>query len=141
MYRVVNDPIEVPGLEAAVRAGGAERGGIVTFVGVVRARADDGRAVRGLSYEAFEPMVVAEFERIGAEVRERFGDVWLAIVHRIGDLPVGETAVAIVAAAVHRKAAFLACEYAIDEVKRRAPIWKKEWYSDGSGEWKSNACE
>ena len=86
-------------------------------------------------------MVVAEFERIGAVVRERFGDVWLAIVHRIGDLPVGETAVAIVAAAVHRKAAFLACEYAIDEVKRRAPIWKKEWYADGSGEWKSNACE
>ena len=115
-------------------------GGVVTFLGVVRDRADDGRPVVGLSYEAFEPMAIAEFEKIAAEARDRFGDLRIAIVHRIGELSVGDIAVAVVAAAPHRDAAFEACRYCIDELKRRAPIWKKERYADGHEHWKANAA-
>jgi molybdopterin synthase catalytic subunit len=138
VYNIVRDTIDPRRLEALVRTDVA--GGIVTFAGIVRATADDGRPVQGLSYEAFEPMAVAEFERIADEARQRFGDVRLAIAHRIGELAVGEIAVAIVAAAAHRGIAFDACRYAIDEVKRRAPIWKKERYADGAAEWKVNAA-
>jgi molybdopterin synthase catalytic subunit len=115
-------------------------GGVVTFVGVVRDTAEDGRSVLGLSYEAFEPMAIAEFERIAAEARERFGDLKVTIVHRIGELNAGDVAVAVVAAAPHRDAAFEACRYCIDELKRRAPIWKKERYADGQEHWKANAA-
>ncbi|MGA8534601.1 MAG: molybdenum cofactor biosynthesis protein MoaE [Candidatus Tumulicola sp.] len=138
-FRIAREAIDPRTLENAVQSGDA--GGVVTFLGVVRARSDDGRPVDGLTYEAYEPMAVAEFERIAGEARERFGDVRLAIAHRTGDLALGEIAVAITAAAAHRQAAFDACRYAIDEVKRRAPIWKKERYSDGVSEWKANAGE
>lgn len=110
----------------------------MTFLGVVRERADDGRAVTGLSYEAHEAMALAELERIGSEARDRFG-ARLAIAHRTGDLAVGEIAVAVAAAAEHRAQAFDACRYAIDELKRRAPIWKSERYADGSRDWVENA--
>jgi molybdopterin synthase catalytic subunit len=73
-------------------------------------------------------------------VAERFPGARLAIVHRTGALDVGEVAVAVSAAAPHRGEAFDACEYAIDTLKARAPIWKKERYTDGTGEWIANAC-
>ena len=113
-------------------------GGVVTFLGVVRNRSDDGRAVLGLSYEAYEEPAVREFETIANEARERFGEVRLTIVHAVGELDVGAVAVAVAAAAEHRAAAFDACRYAIDELKRRAPIWKKERYAGGEARWKSN---
>ncbi|HEY2554784.1 MAG TPA: molybdenum cofactor biosynthesis protein MoaE [Candidatus Cybelea sp.] len=113
-------------------------GGIVTFLGVVRNRSDDGRAVAGLTYEAYEAPALREFETIANEARERFGEVRLAIVHAVGELDVGAVAVAVAAAAEHRSAAFDACRYAIDELKRRAPIWKKERYTGGDSRWKSN---
>ena len=139
MYSIVHEPIDVAALQAAVRGDG--NGGIVTFLGVVRDRADDGRAVVGLEYEAFAPMAIAEFEAIAGEATQRFGaDVRVAVAHRVGALAVGEVAVAVAASAVHRAAAFDACEYVIDELKRRAPIWKKEGYAQGAGEWKSNEC-
>jgi molybdopterin synthase catalytic subunit len=138
VFAIVREPIEPAALEAAVR--GPAYGGVASFLGVVRERADDGRAVDGLEYEAYDAMAVAEFEAIASEARSRFGDVTLAIVHRTGRLAIGEIAVAVVAASVHRAAAFDACEYAIDEVKSRAPIWKKERYVDGEERWKSNAC-
>jgi molybdopterin synthase catalytic subunit len=137
MFRITGEAIDPKALESAVAD--AAFGGVVTFLGVVRARADDGRTVDGLAYEAFEPMAVAEFESIAVEARQRFGDLRLAIVHRTGELGIGDVAVAVAAAAVHRSAAFDACEYAIDEVKRRAPIWKKERYAGGAGEWKVNS--
>lgn len=139
MYRIVREPIDPAALEATARTDAC--GGIVAFFGVVRERSDDGRPVRGLAYEAFEPMAQAEFEAIAAEARERFGEVRFAIAHRVGELAIGEIAVAVVAAAAHRGAAFDACRYAIDEIKRRAPIWKKEAYVDGGGEWRSNTCD
>jgi|SRR5579871_4064751 len=135
MFAVVREPIDPRTFDDPIRPGD---GGAVRFFGVVRSRADDGRAVHGLSYEAFEPLAIAEFERIAGEARERFGDVALAIVHRIGEIGVGEVSVAVVASAAHRDAAFDACRYAIDELKRRAPIWKKERYADGSARWREN---
>jgi|SRR5579884_603535 len=138
MFEVTAQPIDVAKLERAVRSDAC--GGIVTFLGIVRERSDDGRAVTGLSYEAHETMAVAEFERIAAQARERFGECGIAVVHRTGELRVGEVAVAVAAACAHRASAFDACEFVIDELKRRAPIWKKEHYADGDGVWKSNDC-
>ena len=137
-FDVVREPIDVRALEAALRTDAD--GGVVTFLGVVRDRANDGGVVSGLSYEAYVPMAIDVFERIAGEARERYGEVRLAIVHRVGDLTVGEVAVAVVAASRHRGNAFRACESAIDALKARAPIWKKERYADGSGEWISNDC-
>lgn len=138
MFAIVREPIDAERLSAAVRDD--VFGAIVTFLGIVRERADDGRPVDGLEYEAYDAMAVAEFETIAGEACQRFGDVRLAIVHRAGRLNVGEIAVAVVAGSPHRGAAFDACEYAIDEVKSRAPIWKKELYADGEERWKDNAC-
>jgi molybdopterin synthase catalytic subunit len=91
-----------------------------------------GQHVEGLDYEAFEPMALAVLDAIADEVAERFGVRRLAVVHRVGDVAVGEVSVIIVAAAPHRDAAFAACRYAIEELKARAPIWKAERFADGS---------
>ena len=137
MFRVSSDPIDVAAIARAVQSDAC--GAIVTFAGVVRNFSADDRAVTGLSYEAHGVMAAAEFERIAAEARERFGPCEIAVVHRTGDLGVGETSVAVAAAAPHRGAAFDACEYVIDELKQRAPIWKKEHYAAGASEWRANA--
>ena len=134
MFSIVRRPIEPRSLEQIVRTGD---GGVVTFLGIVRRHGDNGRIVNGLSYEAFEPMALTEFETIAGEARDRFGDVRIAIVHRVGELVVGEISVGVLAAAAHRAAAFDACRYAIDQLKHRAPIWKKEHYADGTAEWRA----
>jgi molybdopterin synthase catalytic subunit len=91
-----------------------------------------GEAVEGLAYEAHESMAMAVMAEIAAEVADRFGVDRLAIVHRTGDVPLGEVSVAIVAVSPHRDAAFRAARYAIDETKARAPIWKAERFRSGS---------
>ena len=90
-----------------------------------------GRLVDGLEYEAHEPMAEAILAQIADEVAERFGVLRLAIVHRLGPVPLGEVSILVVAAAPHRDAAFKAARYAIDETKARAPIWKAERFVDG----------
>ena len=134
MFRIVSEAIDPRLLESIVRT---SDGGVASFLGIVRGHADDGRPVSGLFYESFERMAVNEFELIAREARERFGNVRLAIVHRIGEVRVGEVAVGVLAAAEHRAAAFDACRYAIDELKARAPIWKRERYADGESRWKA----
>ena len=119
-------------------------GAIVGFIGRTRetpgtpalgqeaeAARHTGRAVESLGYEAHEPMALAMLGRIADEIAERFGVVRLAIVHRTGEVPLGEASVAIVAVSPHRDAAFEAARYAIDETKARAPIWKAEHFADG----------
>lgn len=138
MFAITRDAIDPRAVEAAVQRD--ENGGVVTFLGVVREHASDGRKVNGLSYEAYEELAIVEFERIAEEARERFGAVELAIAHRIGDLRIGEISVVVTAASMHRGVAFDACEYAIDELKRRAAIWKKERYVDGEETWVRNEC-
>jgi molybdopterin synthase catalytic subunit len=90
-----------------------------------------GQRVEGLSYEALEPMVLSVLGEIADELEARFGVQRVAIVHRLGEVPVGEASVAIAASAPHREAAFSACRYAIEEVKARAPIWKAERFAGG----------
>ncbi len=135
-FRIVGEPIESRTIDELVGNG---HGGVVTFLGVVRADSGDGRIVTALRYEAFESMALREFEAIAGEAREHFGDVQIGIVHRVGEVRAGEISVAVLAASAHRAAAFDACRYAIDELKRRAPIWKKECYADGSAEWRNGA--
>jgi MoaD family protein len=91
-----------------------------------------GEDVLGLEYEAFEVLARRVFEAIADELEERHAVRRVAIVHRTGNVPVGEASVAIVVGAAHRAAAFEACRYAIDELKARAPIWKSERFADGS---------
>jgi molybdopterin synthase catalytic subunit len=90
-----------------------------------------GRDVESLEYEAHETMAVAVLGQIADEISDRFGVDRLAIVHRTGEVPLGEASIAVVAVAPHRGAAFDAARYAIDETKARAPIWKAERFSDG----------
>jgi molybdopterin synthase catalytic subunit len=90
-----------------------------------------GRSVESLGYEAHEAMALRVLGQIADEIAERFGVERLAIVHRTGDVALGETSIAIVAVAAHRDAAFRAVRYAIDETKARAPIWKAERFRDG----------
>ena len=111
----------------------SEAGGLVLFVGRVRA-ATKGRAVLRLEYEAYRPMALAELEALAALTRARFAIRAIDVVHRVGTLEIGAIAVAIAVEAEHRAAAFDACRFAIDALKRTVPIWKKEIYGDGS-EW------
>ena len=91
-----------------------------------------GQRVAGLSYEAFEPMVLTVLGEIADEIETRFGVRRVAILHRVGEVAVGEASVAIAVASPHREEAFAACRYAIEELKARAPIWKAEHFADGS---------
>ena len=93
--------------------------------------ATPGATCKALSYEAFEPMALAVLEEIADEIEARFGVRRLAIVHRTGEVPLGDTSVVVVAVAPHRDAAFAAARHAIDETKARAPIWKAERFADG----------
>jgi molybdopterin synthase catalytic subunit len=90
-----------------------------------------GGPVESLTYEAHDSMVTAILDRIADEIADRYGVVRLAIVHRTGEVPLGEASVAVVAASAHRDAAFDAARFAIDETKARAPIWKAERFADG----------
>ncbi len=90
-----------------------------------------GRSVESLGYEAHETMAIRVLDTIAAEIEERFGVERLAIVHRTGEVPLGEASIVVVAVSPHRDAAFQAARYAIDETKARAPIWKAERFADG----------
>jgi molybdopterin synthase catalytic subunit len=90
-----------------------------------------GRTVDALEYEALEPMAIATLGTIADEIAERFGVDRVAIVHRVGEVPLGDPSIAVVAVSPHRDAAFEAARYAIDETKARAPIWKAERFADG----------
>src|SRR6184192_1247426 len=115
-------------LEAGASAGAD--GAVVTFIGLVRNH-NVGRAVRYLEYEAYEPLALKSFERIAAEVRERWSDVRLALHHRVGKLDIGEASIAIASRSPHRGHAYAACRYAIERVKQIAPIWKREFFEGG----------
>lgn len=110
-----------------------ELGGTAAFIGTVRNH-HAGRPVERLEYSAYAPMAEAECARIVAEAEEKW-PARVVLAHRIGKLALGEIAVAIAAAAAHRDEAFAACRYVIEEVKHRVPIWKKEFYTDGTVAW------
>jgi molybdopterin synthase catalytic subunit len=122
-------PIDVKSLLAAVQGSG--RGGTCVFLGTVRSDDD----VAAIDYSAYDEMAIAEIERLLAEAHERWPDARVTLQHRLGNVPVGEASIAIAAAAPHRDGAFAACRYAIEEVKKRLPIWKKELHADGTATW------
>lgn len=107
-----------------------ECGATVTLDGYAR-EWTAGRKTKYLVYEAYEPMALAEMEKLGKEARRRFGISHIGIVHRTGRVDIGETSVVISVSAPHRRAAFEACEWTIGELKRTVPIWKKEVFDDG----------
>jgi molybdopterin synthase catalytic subunit len=105
-------------------------GGCVTFIGTVRNQTQ-GRAVIRLDFEAYAPMAIAEMRKIADHAAEKWSAHQVVIHHRVGSLEIGDVAVVIVVATPHRKAAFEACQYAIDALKETVPIWKKEVFADG----------
>ncbi len=109
-------------------------GAMVLFVGIVRNHAD-GRPVEGMTYEAYEEMAQPVLTEIAEEAARRLGSDRIHVVHRIGDLRIGEASVAICASSPHRAESFDAARYVIEEIKKRLPVWKKEWYSDGARDW------
>lgn len=132
--RDVIDPARI--LEAA---DGPEAGAVVLFLGRVRDH-NDGRPVRGMRYEAYVEMAEPVLARIAEEAAARLGSDDVIVVHRIGELEVGDISVAIAAAAAHRAEAFDAARYVIEEIKTRLPVWKHEHYTDGAAEWLAGAA-
>jgi molybdopterin synthase catalytic subunit len=128
MYEIVAHAIDAAAVTAAVADPAS--GATVTFIGTTRDH-NDGRSVTRLEYEAYPEMAIAEMRRIGETAQERWPIARIAIVHRIGVVPIGEASVVIAVSAGHRRAAFEACHFAIDRLKEIVPIWKKEHFEGG----------
>jgi len=123
-----DSPLEPQRLIDELRSDGD--GAVVVFVGTVRDH-NRGRRVRYLEYHAYPEMAERELRRLAAEARERYSIGDVALVHRTGRLDVGEASVVVAVAAPHRAAAFEACRFLIDTLKRTVPIWKKEFFEGG----------
>ena len=130
-----SEPLSVDELRAAVSDPAA--GGIALFAGTVR-DCDHGRDVTRLSYSA-HPSAAAELRRVAEKVAADFEVCALAAVHRVGDLEIGDLAVVAAASCAHRAEAFEACRALIDRLKHEVPIWKQQWFGDGSSEWVGSA--
>ncbi|HJR67552.1 MAG TPA: molybdenum cofactor biosynthesis protein MoaE [Gemmatimonadaceae bacterium] len=129
---VVRTPLDAGALLAEVAS--PANGASIVFVGTVR-EVNEGRAVSGIEYTAYETMAVRELEAIVTEAVSRFGANDVVVEHRIGRLGLGEASVVIAVAHPHRAEAYAASRFVIEELKRRVPIWKREEYVDGTREW------
>jgi molybdopterin synthase catalytic subunit len=128
MMKIVDGVIDAAAVTAAVAD--PQTGATVTFIGTTRDH-NDGRSVTQLEYEAYPEMAVAEMRKIGETAMQRWPIARIAIVHRIGVVPIGEASVVIAVSSAHRVAAFEACHFAIDRLKEVVPIWKKEHFAGG----------
>ncbi len=128
MVRVTEKALNLQELIAFV--GDPEAGAIVTFIGTARNN-NEGRKVISLEYEAYPEMAEKELAQLGREAEEHWTLCRLAIVHRIGPVQIGEPSVMIAVSAAQRQDAFAACRFAIEEIKKRVPIWKKEVFEGG----------
>jgi len=131
MAELTDRPLDVAAVHTALAADGS--GGICLFVGAVR-RSDHGRDVSGLGYSA-HPTALGRMRKIAADVAADHDVRALAVVHRVGDLAVGDIAVVCGVATAHRDGAFTACRALIDELKQTVPIWKHQRFTDGTDEW------
>ena len=129
---IVTNAIEPRALIAEVES--RAHGATSLFLGTVR-DVNDGRAVTGMEYTAYDAMAARELGKIAAEAAEGFGDASIVIEHRLGTLALGDVSVAIAAAHPHRAHALDATRYVIEQLKKRVPIWKREHYADGTREW------
>jgi molybdopterin synthase catalytic subunit len=128
MFRVTDKPINLQELVDCVTD--PEAGAIATFIGTTRDN-NEGRKVIALDYEAYPEMAEKELTRLGEEARRKWQICRMAIVHRVGPVQITEPSVMIAVSAAHREAAFAACRFAIEEIKKTVPIWKKEVYEGG----------
>lgn len=129
---IVDQVIDLSALQAIVA--GPDAGAVSLFVGMVR-DTNAGREVTGIEYSAYGPMALRELATIAAEVEREFNGTRVAVEHRVGTLKIGEASVAVAVAHGHRNMAIDGCRQVIEELKRRAPIWKCEHYVDGTREW------
>ncbi len=127
-YEITQEPIDSGKISRELLRD--EDGAICVFEGVVRNHSK-GKSTRYLIYEAYEGMALKTLEEIGRLVRETWEIDCIGIVHRLGRLEIGEASVAVIVTSPHRRAAFDACHYAIDRLKKIVPIWKKEYFEDG----------
>jgi molybdopterin synthase catalytic subunit len=126
---IVDGPIRAESIVAAMKAG--SDGAVCVFDGIVRDNSR-GRTTLHLDYEAYREMALEQMRRLAADAVAKFSVRDVALIHRLGRLAVGETSVLIVVASAHRAAAFDACRWLIDTLKKTVPIWKKETFADGS---------
>jgi len=129
---ITRDPINTS--EFLSQPPDATCGASASFVGVVRNH-HDGKAVTKLFYDCFEPLAEKQIQAITKEARDQFGVTSIEVLHRIGELQVGDAAVAILVHSTHRDEAFAACRFVIEEIKHKVPIWKHEFYGDGTEAW------
>ncbi|MGA9528594.1 MAG: molybdenum cofactor biosynthesis protein MoaE [Terriglobales bacterium] len=125
---IVREPISTSAVVERLKR--PQHGAAIVFEGIVRDNTR-GRHTLFLEYEAYEPMALKQMECLREQVRARFSVDGVSIIHRLGRLEIGETSVLIVVASAHRDAAFEACRWLIDTLKRTVPIWKKEHFEDG----------
>ena len=128
MFRVTQEPLDLQELVRYVTDPGA--GAIATFIGTTRNN-NEGRHVIALDYEAYPEMAEKELARLGEEAKRKWKIARMAIIHRIGPVQITEPSVIIAVSAAHRDDAFQACRFAIEEIKKSVPIWKKEVFEGG----------
>jgi molybdopterin synthase catalytic subunit len=133
--RLTSSVLDPRAVEAAVASPAS--GAVVLFLGTVRDH-QGGRPVRGIEYHAYRQMAETTLERIARDLEAAEPGLRLAIHHRLGELAVGDTSVAIAASSPHRDAAYRACRAALERLKRQAPIWKRERYADGGAAWRED---
>jgi molybdopterin synthase catalytic subunit len=132
LFEIATDSIDRDSFRASLT--NVSCGACVVFEGWVRDH-NEGRRVLRLAYEVYEPLAIKEGKVILAEAFDRFEIQEISAIHRHGELALSEPAVVVGVSSAHRDAAFQACRFVIDEVKARLPIWKKEYYADGTSEW------
>ena len=132
LFIVTAEELDPKRLTDAVRTD--ESGAVTLFHGVARNNSE-GRAVRALEYEAHESLAEKKLREVGDEVRQRFDIDGIGVHHRMGRVEIGETSLLVAVSSAHRREAFEACHFAVDRIKQTVPIWKKEIWADGSGDW------
>jgi len=130
--RICRDPIDAAAVITSVTS--PRNGAVLLFLGTVRDQ-NDGRAVTGIEYSAYEAMAERELADIASEASSRLAGADVAIEHRLGQLELGEASVAIAVGSAHRDEAYAVSRWVLEELKRRVPIWKREGYVDGTRDW------
>ena len=136
IVKITEDVISIEKTSSSVSSPSA--GATSMFIGTTRDTFKGKRVVR-LEYEAYAPMAEKELAKICQDIRKKWNVVKIAVVHRIGEVPISEASVVIAISSVHRKDSLEAVQYCIDTLKATVPIWKKEIYADGKSSWKENS--
>ena len=132
MIKIVQTRIDTESVLDSVRSKSC--GAAVLFVGTTR-RITDGRETRKLEYECYQEMAIPKINQLCDQAKDSWPIEKLSVVHRVGTVELGESSIAIAVSSPHRRAAFEAAQWLIDELKKQVPIWKKEHWADGSSQW------